>query len=171
MQYVLFFLLDVHLWLPNDVLNWYLPLTSSCSTSFVVKKLQEYVDDINANLETKLPTRGPVSKYVLPDENLRGRWIILTLLTSTSNRHDRAFSFHYSWLICYSLEIAFDGDIMNGVACNLESRGFKALCKATEEIVGHVEPYSITGSLPLIRELQVWTLTYTFFFLNAICVY
>ena len=45
---------------------------------------------------------------------------------------------------------------MNGVACNLESRGFKALCKATEEIVGHVEPYSITGSLPLIRELQVW---------------
>jgi acetylornithine deacetylase len=40
---------------------------------------------------------------------------------------------------------------MNGVACNLESRGFKALCKATEEI----EPYSITGSLPLIRELQV----------------
>jgi acetylornithine deacetylase len=44
---------------------------------------------------------------------------------------------------------------MNGVACNLESRGFKALCKATEEIVGHVEPYSITGSLPLIRELQV----------------
>jgi hypothetical protein len=59
---------------------------------FVVKKLQEYVDEINGNLETKLPTRGPV-------------------------------------------EITFDGDIMNGVTCNLESRGFKALCKATEEIV------------------------------------
>lgn len=44
---------------------------------------------------------------------------------------------------------------MNGVACNLESRGYHALCKATKEIVGHVEPYSITGSLPLIRELQV----------------
>jgi len=55
---------------------------------------------------------------------------------------------------------------MNGVACNLESRGFKALCKATEEIVGHVEPYSITGSLPLIRELQVWkSLMYRFTFL------
>jgi acetylornithine deacetylase len=35
-------------------------------------KLQEYVDDINDNIE-KLDTRGPVSKYVLPDENLRGR--------------------------------------------------------------------------------------------------
>lgn len=37
-----------------------------------MKKLQEYVEDLNANIE-KLDTRGPVSKYVLPDENLRGR--------------------------------------------------------------------------------------------------
>lgn len=44
---------------------------------------------------------------------------------------------------------------MTGVACNLDSRGFHVLCKATKEVVGHVKPYSITGSLPLIRELQV----------------
>lgn len=44
---------------------------------------------------------------------------------------------------------------MSGVACNLNSRGFHVLCKATEEVIGHVKPYSITGSLPLIRELQV----------------
>ncbi|KAG8071938.1 hypothetical protein GUJ93_ZPchr0006g42429 [Zizania palustris] len=100
-------------------------LTPFYSTTSVVRKLQEYVDDINEKLETKLQTRGPASKYVLPDENLRGR-----------------------------LEITIDRDVMSGVACNLESRGFQALCKATEEIVGHVEPYSITGSLPLIRELQ-----------------
>ena len=31
-----------------------------------MKKLQEYVDDINTNVEN-LATRGPVSKYVLPD--------------------------------------------------------------------------------------------------------
>jgi hypothetical protein len=42
------------------------------STTDVVNKLKEYVADINANIE-KLDTRGPVSKYVLPDENLRGR--------------------------------------------------------------------------------------------------
>jgi hypothetical protein len=59
---------------------------------------------------------------------------------------------------------------MNGVACNLESQGFKALCEATKEIVGHVEPYSITGSLPLIRELQVWALTYTFFLFSGCIV-
>ncbi|XP_073043031.1 acetylornithine deacetylase-like [Primulina eburnea] len=43
---------------------------------------------------------------------------------------------------------------MYGVACDLDSRGFHVLCKTTEEVVGHVKPYSITGSLPLIRELQ-----------------
>ncbi|XP_059442642.1 acetylornithine deacetylase [Corylus avellana] len=98
-------------------------LTPFYDVKDVIKKLQEYVDDINDNIE-KLDSRGPVSKYVLPDENLRG-----------------------------SLTISFD-EAMSGVACDLNSRGFDVLCKATEEVVGHVKPYSITGSLPLIRELQ-----------------
>ncbi|CAI9784966.1 unnamed protein product [Fraxinus pennsylvanica] len=98
-------------------------LTPFYSVTDVMTKLQNYVDDMNANIE-KLDTRGPVSKYVLPDENLRGR-----------------------------ITISFD-EAMSGVACNLDSCGFHVLCKATEEVVGHVKPYSITGSLPLIRELQ-----------------
>ena len=57
------------------------------------------------------------------------------------------------------LIISFDEAMMTGVACNLNSRGFHVLCKATEEVVGHVKPYSITGSLPLIRELQVQILS------------
>ncbi|WCJ20637.1 Peptidase M20/M25/M40 family protein [Euphorbia peplus] len=89
----------------------------------VKNKLQEYVDDINENIE-KLDRRGPVSKYCLPDENMKG-----------------------------SLTLTFE-EAMNGVACDLDSRGFHVLCKATEKVVGHVKPYSITGSLPLIRELQ-----------------
>lgn len=51
-----------------------------CSVTDVKKKLQEYVDDINENIE-KLDTRGPVSKYVLPDENLRGRYAFFVALT------------------------------------------------------------------------------------------
>lgn len=98
-------------------------LTPFYNVTDVMKKLQEYVDDINENIE-KLDTRGPVSKYVLPDENMRGS---LTLTFNEAN---------------------------NGVACNLDSRGFYVLCKATEEVVGHANPYSITGTLPLIRELQ-----------------
>ncbi|RYR62286.1 hypothetical protein Ahy_A04g019743 [Arachis hypogaea] len=38
----------------------------------VVTKLQEYVDNINLNIY-KLETRGLVSKYVFPDDDLRGR--------------------------------------------------------------------------------------------------
>ncbi|PSR93532.1 Acetylornithine deacetylase [Actinidia chinensis var. chinensis] len=98
-------------------------LTPFYNITDVLKKLQEYVDDLNANIE-KLDVRGPVSKYVLPDEGLSGR-----------------------------ITISFD-EALSGVACNLDSRGFHVLCKATEEAVGHVKPYSITGSLPLIRELQ-----------------
>ncbi|KAF3791011.1 Acetylornithine deacetylase [Nymphaea thermarum] len=90
----------------------------------VAKKLEKYVDEINNNIE-KLDTRGPVSKYVVPEENLTGR-----------------------------LHITFDEDMKPGVACSLDSLGYHVLCKATEEVVGYVKPYSITGSLPLIRELQ-----------------
>ncbi|CAA7042990.1 unnamed protein product [Microthlaspi erraticum] len=98
-------------------------LTPFYDVKEVMRKLQEYVDDINTNIE-KLPTSGPVSKYVLPDENLRGR-----------------------------LTLSFD-EAAAGVACNLDSRGFHVLCEATKEVVGHVKPYSITGTLPLIRDLQ-----------------
>ncbi|KAG5248993.1 acetylornithine deacetylase [Salix suchowensis] len=98
-------------------------LTPFYSVIDAMKKLQEYVDEINENIE-KLDTRGPVSKYVLPEENLRGS------LTVTFNKAS------------------------SGVACDLKSRGFEVLCKATEKVVGHVKPYSITGTLPLIRELK-----------------
>ncbi|KAL1805397.1 hypothetical protein DCAR_0831004 [Daucus carota subsp. sativus] len=98
-------------------------LTPFYDISDVMKKLQQYVEELNTNIE-KIDVRGPVSKYVLPDENLRGR-----------------------------IEISFE-EAYPGVACNLDSRGFHVLCKATEQVVGHVKPYSITGSLPLIRDLQ-----------------
>ncbi|KAK4368722.1 hypothetical protein RND71_012514 [Anisodus tanguticus] len=53
----------------------------------------------------------------------------------------------------YRITISFD-EASSGVACDLNSHGFHVLCKATKEEVGHVKPYSITGTLPLIRDLQ-----------------
>lgn len=52
------------------------------------------------------------------------------------------------------LEFRWVGDINRGVACNLDSPGYKAFAKATAEIVGECKPYSITGTLPLVAELQ-----------------
>eukprot|EP00897_Mesotaenium_endlicherianum_P008431 jgi/Mesen1/7616/ME000004S07886 len=90
----------------------------------VVQKVKGYVAEINKD-PGQLATRGPCSKYTLPDEGLQAK-----------------------------LEIEFEEMRMSGVACDLNSPGFHALCAATERVIGHVKPYSITGSLPLIRDLQ-----------------
>jgi acetylornithine deacetylase len=95
--------------------------------SDVMKRIQVYVDEINADpsIVEDPVHRGPHSKYVIADENLKGK---LTL----------------KWV----------SGSDDGIACKLDSKGFKALCKATENIIGFVKPYSVTGSLPLVRELQ-----------------
>ena len=41
-----------------------------------------------------------------------------------------------------------------GIACNLESPGFKFLHQATLEVIGKSEPHSVCGGLPLVRDLQ-----------------
>lgn len=68
---------------------------------------------------------GPHSHYSLPDEDKHGR-------------------VELKWLT--------DGE--NGIACNLDSIGYKALVSATEKVLGSAKPYAIGGSLPLIRDLQ-----------------
>lgn len=91
-----------------------------------IAKLNEYVDDLNANMD-KLPSpcHGPCSKYVLPDEGLQGR-----------------------------LKLEFFDMTSRGIACRLNSPGYKAMVKAFIDVYGHCKPYAITGSLPCIRELQ-----------------
>lgn len=89
--------------------------------------IERYVNEINENpsiLENP-EVRGPHSKYNLPEEGRPGK-------------------VELKWLTL--------GD--NGVACRLDSKGYKALVRATEDVLGHAKPYSIGGSLPLIRELQ-----------------
>lgn len=139
----------------------------------MMKKLQEYVDDINENIE-KLDTRGPVSKYVLPDENLRGTCVfflaiyitVIFLLHLSSLKklpcvnlaHLYLLTSLIKWLYVGSLScrltITFD-ETMSGIACDLHSRGYLVLCEATKKVVGYVKPFSVTGSLPLVHELQV----------------
>ena len=84
------------------------------------------VAEINANPNIVLnESRGPFSKYTLPTESLQGT---ITLKWVTNGE--------------------------NGVACNLSSPGYAALVEATQLVTGNCIPYSIGGSLPLIRELQ-----------------
>ncbi len=73
---------------------------------------------------TALATRGP-SRYVLLEENIRG-------------------TVKLEWL----------GDAFKGIACDLESPGYRVLCDAVKQALGEVKPFSMTGSLPIVKDLQ-----------------
>ncbi|RLO04432.1 hypothetical protein DYB28_004005, partial [Aphanomyces astaci] len=79
-------------------------------------KLNAYVNDLNANI-TSLESRGPHSKYSLPKENLVAK-----------------------------LELTLAENAMEGIACSLDSIGFKAFDEATRQVK--------VSSLPLVRDLQ-----------------
>jgi acetylornithine deacetylase len=53
-----------------------------------------------------------------------------------------------------SLEMTWGAGYMEGIACSLTSEGYFALLASTEEVLGEVKPYSIGGSLPLVRNMQ-----------------
>jgi acetylornithine deacetylase len=53
-----------------------------------------------------------------------------------------------------SLRIEWVGDPMEGIACDLASEGYRALSSAVEKVRGSCKPFSFTGSLPLVKELQ-----------------
>ncbi|RHY35003.1 hypothetical protein DYB32_000478 [Aphanomyces invadans] len=105
-----------------------IPYNFACGSTMkptkVRDKLQSYVDDLNANV-TSLESRGPHSKYTLPKENLVGK-----------------------------IELTLAENFMEGIACSLESVGFKSFDEATKAIKGVSEPFAIMGSLPLVRDLQ-----------------
>lgn len=98
----------------------------------VMDSVEKWVEELNENIE-EIPTRGPSSKYVLNDPEIdfkRGK-IELTW----GNSKDEARSHE-------------------GIACDLNSNGHKALVQATVETLGAARPYSVSGSLPLVRSLQ-----------------
>ena len=45
-------------------------------------------------------------------------------------------------------------NLLQGIACQLDSTGYKALNEATGLVLGECKPYSITGSLPLVGDMQ-----------------
>ena len=62
----------------------------------MIAKVQSYVADLNANITSLEGKHGPVSKYNLPKENWTGK-----------------------------LEITFEKQYFEGIACSLDSVGYK----------------------------------------------
>ena len=73
---------------------------------------------------SKLPSVG-FSKFSLPEEDLKG-----------------------------TLEFKFLGTPMSGVACDMNSPGYHALYNAIKAVKGECKPFALTGSLPIISDLQ-----------------
>ena len=54
-----------------------------------------------------------------------------------------------------TLELVSEGKLMEGIACDLDSPALRRLTSAIAEVRGaNVKAYSMTGSLPLVRDLQ-----------------
>merc|ERR1711865_3152 len=55
--------------------------------------------------------------------------------------------------------LSWKGDIdtmrsYEGIACSLDSPGHKALVQSVRETLGDVKPFSVNGSLPLVKAMQ-----------------
>jgi len=98
----------------------------------VMQRVTGYVDELNTNLDT-IPTRGPCSKYTLEGDDVDFKRGTLTMEWTEDETTVRQ---------------------MEGVACDLKSPGLQAIIEATKEVKGEVKPYSISGSLPLVRQMQ-----------------
>jgi len=88
------------------------------------ERVDQYVREMNENIHT-IPTRGPCSRYELPSEGRKG-----------------------------TLKVSWIGEKHTGIACNLESKGYSALINGTRKVFPEAQPYSLTGSLPLVGDLQ-----------------
>jgi acetylornithine deacetylase len=112
---------------PDCTVQGDIRLSPFYDVAVVRKAIESYVAEINQAPETlhNHACRGPHSNYTLPDEGRTG-------------------AVKLSWI--------FEGE--NGIACNLKSIGFQALYEATATVLGEAKPFSIGGSLPLVRELQ-----------------
>jgi acetylornithine deacetylase len=101
-------------------------LTPFYAIKDVKDAVTRYVAEVNADPNiVRTGSHGEASRYTLPEEGING-----------------------------TVELKWVTGGEDGVACNRSSPGFRALCTATENVLGHVKPYAINGSLPLIRELQ-----------------
>lgn len=100
----------------------------------VMQKMNGWIDELNANMETMIPTRGPCSKYTLDGDDVDIKRGTLAMEWADDESSVRQ---------------------MEGIACDLNSAGLKAIVDATTEVKGEpAKPYSISGSLPLVRQMQ-----------------
>lgn len=102
----------------------------------VMARVDEYINDLNEEVD-QLPTRGPDSKFVLGND------------VEIQHGETRRGSIEWKW---NGTKESFC--LYEGVAVSLDSVGFKALVQACREVFSAVKPFSVNGTLPLVRQMQ-----------------
>lgn len=112
---------------PEATVSGDIRLTPFYPVADVKAAIEAEVAAINADIDS-LPTKGDYSKFVIPDGKggeIRGK-----------------------------LELEWGEHLLTGIACDLSSPALTTLCDVIKDVKGVAEPYSLTGSLPLVAEMQ-----------------
>jgi len=121
---------------PETTVSGDIRLSPFYNVEDVMEHVGKYVQDINDEMES-LPCPGTWTSYKLPDH----------VETQAGERR------------CGELELKWLGDLetfkcYSGIAVNLDSEGHKALVQAFRETNASVKPFSVSGSLPLVKMMQ-----------------
>ena len=112
---------------PEATISGDIRLTPFYPVDDVKACIEAEIKAINDDIES-LPTKGDFSKFVIPDGK---------------GGHRKG-----------SLELTWGEHLLTGIACDLNSPALKTLCDVIQDVKGVAEPYSLTGSLPLVAEMQ-----------------
>jgi len=112
---------------PEATISGDIRLTPFYDVAALKACIEAEVAAINADIES-LPVRGPCSKYVIRPED--GEPIV------------------------GHLKLEWGDHLLTGIACDLTSPAFKLMCDSIKDVKGVAEPYSLTGSLPLVHDMQ-----------------
>jgi len=121
---------------PETTISGDIRLSPFYEVEEVKEAIEQYVKDLNDEMDM-IPTRGPYSKFLLAED---------VEVQAGELRKGK-------------LELKWQGDmdvfkLYAGIACSLNSEGHKALVQSCRETHASVKPFSVNGSLPLVKMMQ-----------------
>lgn len=119
----------------------FLPFTPAAE---IKRKVEGYVADLNERVIRShgLPHTGGVDRFVIPDP-------IQAKAAKAAGAGADSVP-----MLQGVLDWSWSAVSFTGVACDMESYGYRALCDSIYEVTGQCKPFALTGSLPIIADLK-----------------
>jgi len=119
----------------------FLPFTPAAE---IKRKVEGYVADLNERIirSNGLPHTGGVDRFVIPDP-------IQAKAAKAAGAGADSVP-----MLQGVLDWSWSAVSFTGVACDMESYGYRALCDSIYEVTGQCKPFALTGSLPIIADLK-----------------